>query len=81
MKIYIVAGNMQEFKRYVQEKYEYYLKQAMLMPEYVYVGGPHTLMGLNEIEGFYIGTWKDRPDLQYIQNRIQLIKTKRQFDD
>lgn len=81
MKIYIVAGNRQEFKRYVQEKYEYYLKQAMLMPEYVYVSGPHQLLGLDKVEGFFIGTWKTRPDLHYIQNRIQLIKTRRQYDD
>jgi len=35
-----------------------------------------TIMGLVEINGFYIGTWRERPDIEEIQEVIAHIKQR-----
>lgn len=75
---YIVAGTYDEFRTYVQEKYEYWTKQAMLMPDYKYVAGVDGLRGLSNIKGFYIGTYNQRKDIDEIRQQILIIKGKSQ---
>jgi hypothetical protein len=71
---YIVAGTRAEFERYVQEKYEYWSKMAMLMPEYRYVRSVDDLRGMQNIKGFYVGTWSKRPDINLIKSFIEAQK-------
>lgn len=71
---YIVAGNRAEFERYVQDKYEYWSKMAMLMPEYKYVSNVDTIRGMTNIKGFYVGTWAKRPDIDVIKSFIEAQK-------
>lgn len=81
-RVYIVAGNYEEFKAYVR-------KHARCWPHdpiddivtrnplrYVYVHDRMTIMGLVEINGFYIGTWRERPDIEEIQQVIAHIKQR-----
>ena len=42
--------------------------------EYRYVTGPDSLRGLNEIEGFYIGSYEQREDIEQIRNIISYTK-------
>jgi hypothetical protein len=44
--------------------------------EYVFVSDVIQLRGLETIEGFYLGSYKDRPDLNQINELIQIIKHK-----
>lgn len=69
MKKYVVAGNYQEYKSHIDEK-------GYLKSEYVYVNSPDQLRGLDKIEGFYIGSYEQRPDIEEIRQQIQLIKFK-----
>ena len=69
---YIVAGNYEQYQAYVKRKprIEYYYK---------YVSGVDTLRGLSEIEGAFIGTYDQRPDIEDIKRMIIIIKSKSQI--
>lgn len=71
-KIHIVAGNYEEFKRYVSKK-------SIDSARYVYVSSPYTLLGLTKIKGFYIGTYNRRDDIEKIKNLIYVIKCKNEI--
>lgn len=77
-KIFIVAGNHNEFESYKQRKlYEWSVGPSAKIdpfPEYVYVQNAWQLKGLNEIEGYFIGTYKNRTDLEEIEWSIKAIK-------
>lgn len=81
-KIHIVAGNFNEFKNYVDRKKKEYWENPdsqKSIPNYRYVSSTESLKGLSEIQGFYIGTYKNRPDIKDIENSICAIKSKNSF--
>jgi len=84
-KIFIVAGNVQEFEAYKAKKLvewtEYGGELEGYFPEYVYVGNAWQLKGLNEIEGYYIGSYKNRIDLDEIEWCIKAIKGRKTIED
>lgn len=66
-KKFIVSGTYAEYSAWIQKK-------GFDKHEYIYVGGEHTLIGHENIEGFYIGTYYNREDLEDIRQRINLSK-------
>lgn len=66
-KKFIVSGTYAEYSAWIQKK-------GFDKHEYIYVGGEHTLIGHENIEGFYIGTYYNREDLEDIRQRIALSK-------
>lgn len=66
-KKFIVSGTYAEYSAWIQKK-------GFDKHEYIYVGGEHTLIGHENIEGFYIGTYYNREDLEAIRQRINLSK-------
>ena len=79
---WIVAGTQREFDEYVKKKKEQaaILRQE-LMVEYRYVFNRGTLLGHRITKGFYIGSYKDRVDIQEITDTINSYKVKAQNDD
>ena len=80
--IYIVSGNIAEFKYITKKKWDHYTetwakghKQEMY-PNYKYVSSVDILKGLAEIKGFYYGTYEQRTDIDRIKLEIALIKSK-----
>jgi hypothetical protein len=76
-KIFIVAGNVQEFEAYKAKKLVEWTEYSNMVdpfPEYVYVQNAWQLKGLNEIEGYYIGSYKNRTDLDEVLWCIKAIK-------
>ena len=70
--IYIVAGNYKEYTDYVcrnRDKDE----------RYTYVQDVDYIRGLNEIKGFYIGTYYSRPDIEAIKEYISIIKSHKRI--
>jgi hypothetical protein len=66
---FVVAGNYAEYKDHIARKgYDPF--------EYVYVSDPMQLRGYIEIEGFYIGSYESRPDIDQIRTNIAFIKAK-----
>jgi hypothetical protein len=59
MKNYIIAGTY--------EQYKHWLRTKILSPStHVYVTNPDTLRGVHNPHGWFIGTWRDRDDMEQI---------------
>jgi hypothetical protein len=71
---YIVAGNYNEYQAYVRRK-------TRDQVYYKYVSGVDRIRGLSEIDGYYIGTFYQRPDIEDIKVHINLIKSKQRIDE
>jgi hypothetical protein len=67
-KKYIVSGTYEEYNEFV------YKRRNENNTSYVYVQHATQLTGLSNIEGFYIGTYFKRPDIEEIKERIALSK-------
>lgn len=68
-KIFIVAGNRAEYTAWVERNgYKY--------TETQYVQNAQSLKGLENIRGFYIGTYAKRPDIQDIMSVIAASKQR-----
>ena len=72
--IWIVAGNMQEFDAYILRHLQ--RKSRTTLTEYKFVFSTDQLRGLDNIKGFYIGSYKSRPDIDEIRNVIAVIKSQ-----
>ena len=69
--LWIVAGTQKEFEDFVIRK-----RTMGLHFDYRYVHSANVLRGLSRIRGFYSGTYKERLDWKYIEEMIQIIKSK-----
>jgi hypothetical protein len=67
-KKYIVSGTYEEYNEFV------YKRRNENNTSYVYVQHATQLTGLSNIEGFYIGTYFKRPDIEEIKQRIAIAK-------
>ena len=72
--IWIVAGNSQEFDAYILRCAQ--RKSWTTLTEYKFVFSTDQLRGLDNIKGFYIGSYKSRPDIDEIRNAIAVIKSQ-----
>ena len=69
MTKFVVAGNYEQYRNHIRKmRYDH--------KEYVYVSDVRQLRGREKIEGFYIGTWQDRPDIDEIKMTIAVIKER-----
>jgi hypothetical protein len=71
LKLFVVAGNYQEFQDFVIRK-----RMKGFSYDFVYVYNRDTIRGLDAIRGFYIGTYRERPDWSEIRDAIAIIKAK-----
>lgn len=46
---------------------------SVSLSDYVYVSDEDKLRGMQEVHGYFIGTYRQRPDLRIIVQRIRLI--------
>lgn len=67
-KKYIVSGTYEEYNEFV------YKRRNEVNTSYVYVQHATQLTGLSNIEGYYIGTYFKRPDIDDIRERIAIAK-------
>ena len=65
---FVVAGNRHEYNAHIN-------KMGYNKNEYVFVSDVIQLRGLETIEGFYLGSYKDRPDIAEIQQIIAISKS------
>lgn len=64
-KKYIIAGNYNEYKYFIDRK-------KFDPQEYIYVNNADTLRGLYNIHGYYVGSWRKRQDIDIIKMNIEL---------
>ena len=68
--IYIVAGNNNEYRNWVAQQKTFHPSKTR------YVSNADQLRGLSNIEGRFIGTCYDRPDIVEIVIHINVIRSK-----
>jgi hypothetical protein len=66
---FVVAGTYAEYIQHIH-------KMGYNKNEYVYVSDPIQLRGLTEIEGFFIGSYENRPGIEEIKQTISYIKSR-----
>lgn len=68
---FIVAGTHSQYLDWLKRK-------GYSEKEYKYVMGPETLRGISaeNLKGIFIGTWRNRSDINEIKNQIAVIKSK-----
>ena len=66
---FIVSGTYNEYNEFMHKH------RDDINVVYQYVDSPRTLLGLKNIEGFYIGTYYTRHDLGAIKDMIKMSKT------
>ena len=71
MKLFVIAGNYQEFQDFVIRK-----RMKGFSYDFVYVSNRDMIRGLDTIRGFYIGTYRQREDWAQIRDAIAIIKAK-----
>ena len=71
--IYIVAGTHSEFKNYVITKVNTH-DNSFEFPRYIYVHSADVLRGLSSLDGFFVGTWRERKDISEIKLVIKITK-------
>jgi hypothetical protein len=69
--LFIVAGNQDEYDDFVIRK-----RMKGCNYDFRYVYGPDALRGLNTIRGFYVGSYRERPDWSEIDTVIKVIKSR-----
>ena len=77
-RIYIVSGTYDEFLDYRNRKILECTEPSV--PEYVYVSDVTRIYGLDEIEGYYIGSYEQRKDINDIRWRITKIKSRNKLN-
>lgn len=65
LKHFIIAGNHQQFKEFVNKKLSS-LTESFRFTDFVYVSGPEVFRGYSNPHGWFIGTWRERPDIREI---------------
>ena len=76
-RIFIIAGNHEQYKNWVKKNidriYEADPSRSISLSNFVYVSGPEQFRGHNEVHGYFVGTYRDRPDIRDIVREIRRI--------
>jgi len=70
-RTFVVAGTHAEYNAWL-------IRKGYSKTEYVYVASTDNLRGISaeDLKGIYIGTWRNRSDIDEIRQMIAFIKTK-----
>jgi hypothetical protein len=60
--VFVIAGNLDEYKNYIRDKAG--------DNHYVYVLNPESLIGFRDIHGVFIGSWRERRDIVLILDTL-----------
>ena len=80
MKYYVIAGTRQEFEAYILSKSMLLFasgETSISLSHFVYVSSPDTLRGVEDPRGWFIGSFRQRKDIDDII--IALLISKRAF--
>lgn len=77
-KIYVIAGNKFQFDEYRRRKLEEMTARQIIDFRYadiVYVSSRNVLRGVADPHGVFIGTWKERKDMEEIFQELLVRQT------
>jgi len=77
-KIFIVAGNYEQYKQWVKNNIDrYYAKNTSIsLSNFVFVSGPEIFRGYNEVHGYYVGSYEKRKDIEQIREMIRIVNSR-----
>lgn len=77
-RIFIVAGHVSEYTHWVKKNFDrFYAKnKSMSLSNFVYVSGPEMLRGYSEVHGYFVGSYKNRQDIEHIKMMIKMINSR-----
>jgi hypothetical protein len=71
-KLWVISGNRHEYNNYITEKD----RKGEDMRNLVYLTDANKLHGYSEVHGVFIGTWRNRTDINEIIYKIGTINGK-----
>jgi hypothetical protein len=77
-KYYVIAGHVSEYTAFAKRKSQEMWDAGntnITMSHFVYVSDYKILMGLRHPTGFFVGSWKNRPDIGDILAMLKVICT------
>ena len=78
-KIFIIAGTYDQYRNWVKKNidriYQSDPSKYISLSNFVYVSGPDQLRGHREVHGYFVGTYRNRPDIRDIVQHIRLINS------
>jgi hypothetical protein len=73
MKIYVIAGNKEQANSWIKSNLDKRMKSGettLSWSDYVYLDSPLKLRGVQDPRGVFIGTWRDRPDIEELVDAL-----------
>jgi len=70
-KIFVVAGNYEQYKDWVKRNLAE--NTSISLSNFVYVNGPEVFRGFNQVHGYFVGSYRTRPDIREIVWEIRRI--------
>ena len=70
-KYLVIAGNRDQFREFIGRKAKQIWEEghtSVTLSDFLYVGGPDQLRGYSNPQGFFVGTWRERNDIEQILN-------------
>ena len=76
-KYFVISGNHDEYLSWRKENRIRLLEDRIIQgtSDLVYVSGPHVLKGVRDPRGIFIGTWKERRDIEQILVQLRISTT------
>jgi hypothetical protein len=76
-KFFIIAGTHEQYRNWVKKNFDRIYEsdpfKSISLSNFVYVSNPDTFLGLREVHGYFVGTFRNRPDIIPIVMRIRHI--------
>ena len=78
-KIFIIAGTYDQYRNWVRKNFDRIYEsdpfKSISLSNFVYVSNPDQLNGHREVHGYFVGTFRNRPDIRDIVMQIRLINS------
>jgi hypothetical protein len=78
-RIFIVSGNHEQYKSWIRDMkninkiYQADPHRSISLSDFVYLAGVEQFRGHNEVHGYFVGSFRDRPDIRDIVREIRRI--------
>jgi hypothetical protein len=78
-KIFIIAGTYDQYRNWVKKNidriYQSDTSRSISLSNFVYVSKLDVLRGHREVHGYFVGTFRNRPDIRDIVIQIRRINS------
>lgn len=82
-KYYVIAGTYDQYNAFIRKKAQEMWDKGsnVSLSHFIYVDGSQTLKGISNPNGFFVGTWYNRPEMPDIFMQLALAITDHQGEN